>query len=161
MRRNPFFEPITPTPHLSESPSESQANSQLSDLLRRNFNIKRCSRITCSWYDVNSGGVGFGVGACIRFVTGGWVHGFKFCFGLDSGDVMVNNWCVLFRFTTLRRLKFCLFLIRWALVASTGLHVVSYLLVGGSSRQVRSKGLVVDYLRSSRQVRMGLLKKGY
>ena len=39
--------------------------------------------------------------------------------------------------------------------------VESYLLVGGSSRQVRSKGLVVDYLRSSRQVRMGLLKKGY
>ena len=153
---NRFFIRPAPTPHLSESYSESQANSQLSDLLLRNFNIKRCSRITCSWYDVNSAGVGFGMGACIRFITGGWVDGFKFCFGLDSGDVMVNNWCVLFYFTTLRRLKFCLFLIRWALVASTGFDVVSYLLVGGSSRQVRSKGLVVDDLGNSRQVRMRL-----
>ena len=36
------------------------------------------------------------------------------------------------------------------------LLVGSYLLVGGSSRQVRSKGLLVDDLGNSRQVRMGL-----
>ena len=142
---NRFLSRPAPTPHLSEYSSESQANSQLSDPLRRNFNIKRCSRITCSWYDVNSGGVG----ACIRFITGGWVHGFKFCFGLDNGDVMVDNWCVLFRFTTLRWLKFCLFLIRWVLVVSTGFDVVSYLSylqVGRDSRQVRKWVLLVGYL---------------
>ena len=36
------------------------------------------------------------------------------------------------------------------------LLVEFYLLVGGSSRQVRSKGLVVDDLGNSRQVRMRL-----